>query len=67
MNAQLKKGKAGMDESKASGGRIMRLAIVFACGLTAGVLFNLAFHANVYGLESILGGVASALLIYWMS
>jgi len=56
-----------MDESKASGGRIMRLAIVFACGLTAGVLFNLAFHANVYGLESILGGVASALLIYWMS
>lgn len=46
--------------------KVKRHAIVILCGLAVGAAFNVAFHAPVYGIEGLLGGLIVSLVIYWM-
>lgn len=67
MNARFKNVDTGIGKPEMHRDRVKKLILVLISGLAVGAAFNVAFHAAVYGIEGLLGGVISALAIYWMS
>lgn len=43
------------------------IAMVVSCGAAAGALFNVAFSIQPWSFGGLLGGVLSAILVWWMS
>lgn len=41
--------------------------MVVSCGAAAGALFNVAFSIQPWSFGGLLGGVLSAILVWWMS
>lgn len=59
--------KAGRGSELASNTFWKEIAVVVSCGAAAGALFNAAFSIQPWSTGGLLGGVLSAIMVWWMS